>query len=134
MFLSRQRQARLQYLALARKKFTLTLSTMLCGSDLLTAKRARGSRNTFNSMFLSRQRQARLQYLGLARKTFTPTLSTMLCGGDLLTAKRARGSQYTRSNSLRGKDRLEGLKPVAEEWHGKMCVLGVSLVAKLYSI
>ena len=46
---------------------------------------------------------------GLARKKFTLTLSTMLCGGDLLTAKRARGSQYTRSNSLRGKDRLEGL-------------------------
>ena len=51
----------------------------------------------------------------------------ILFGGDLLTAKRARGSQYTRSNSLRGKDRLEGFKPVVEDWHAKMCFIGVSL-------
>ena len=47
-------------------------------------------------------------------------------GGDLLTAKPARGSQYTRNNSLRGRDRLEGLKPVVEDWHAKVCFLGVS--------
>ena len=51
----------------------------------------------------------------------------ILFGGDLLTAKRARGSQYIRSNSLRGKDRLEGFKPVVEDWHAKMCFIGVSL-------
>ena len=50
----------------------------------------------------------------------------VLFGGDQLTAKRARGSQYVRSNSLRGKDRLEGLKPVVEDWHAKVCLLGVS--------
>ena len=49
-----------------------------------------------------------------------------LFGGDLLTAKRAQGSQYTRRNSLCGKDRLEGFKPVVEDWHAKMCLLGVS--------
>ena len=44
----------------------------------------------------------------------------LLFGGDQLTAKRARGSQHVRSNSLRGKDRLEGLKPVVEDWHAKV--------------
>ena len=28
--------------------------------------------------------------------------------------------------TLRGKDRLEGLKPVVEDWHAKVCFLGVS--------
>ena len=51
----------------------------------------------------------------------------VLFGGDLLTAKRARGSQHVRSNSLRGKERLEGMKPVVEDWHAKVCLLGVSL-------
>ena len=46
----------------------------------------------------------------------------VLFGGDQLTAKRARGSQYVRSNSLRGKERLEGLKPVVEDWHTKVLV------------
>ena len=50
----------------------------------------------------------------------------LLFGGDQLTAKRARGSQHVRNNSLRGKDRLEGLKPVVEDWHAKVCLLGIS--------
>ena len=56
----------------------------------------------------------------------------VLFGGDLLTAKRARGSQHIRSNSLRGKERLEGLKPVIEDWHAKVCLLGVSVLALFY--
>lgn len=47
-------------------------------------------------------------------------------GGDQMTAARARGSQRIRSNSERGKDRLEGLQPVVEDWHAKVCLLGVS--------
>ena len=39
----------------------------------------------------------------------------------MLTAKRARGSQHVRSNSTRGLDRLEGLTPVTEDWHTKVC-------------
>ena len=46
-------------------------------------------------------------------------------GGDQMTAARARGSQRVRSNSERGKDRLEGLQPVVEDWHAKVCLLGV---------
>lgn len=46
-------------------------------------------------------------------------------GGDYLTAARARGCQRIRKNSERGKERLQGLKPVCEDWHSKLCVLGV---------
>ncbi len=47
--------------------------------------------------------------------------------GDQLTAKRAREGKNIRRNSERGKDRLEGLQPVCEDWHGKVCLLGVSV-------
>ncbi len=50
----------------------------------------------------------------------------LLFGGDMLTAKRARGGQDIRSNLERGKDRLEGLVPVIEDGHTKVCLLGVS--------
>ena len=43
-----------------------------------------------------------------------------------MTTARARGSQRIRSNSERGKDQLEGLQPVVEDWHAKVCLLGVS--------
>ncbi len=48
-----------------------------------------------------------------------------LFGGDMLTTARARGSKKIRSNSERGKDRLEGLLPVTEDWHAKVCLLSV---------
>jgi L1 cell adhesion molecule like protein len=38
-------------------------------------------------------------------------------GGDQMTASRTRSSQRIRSNSLRGKDRLEGMVPVVKDWH-----------------
>ena len=50
----------------------------------------------------------------------------VLFGGDMLTAKRARGAKQIRCNSVRGMDRLEGLVPVIEDWHGKVCLLSVS--------
>ena len=49
-----------------------------------------------------------------------------LMGGDQLTVARARGSQRIRSNSLRPRDRLEGIVPVCEDWHAKGCLLTVS--------
>ena len=49
----------------------------------------------------------------------------MFVGGDQVTAARARGCQRVRSNSERGRDRLEGLQPVCEDWHAKVCLLGV---------
>lgn len=50
----------------------------------------------------------------------------VLFGGDQLTAVRARGGKNIRSNSERGRDRLQGLIPVIEDWHTKVCLLGVS--------
>lgn len=35
-----------------------------------------------------------------------------------------RGCKGTRSNAVRGKERLDGLIPVAEDWHTKMCLMG----------
>ena len=35
-------------------------------------------------------------------------------------------------NSVRGKDRLEGLEPVVEDWHTKVCLLGVSVYMYMY--
>ena len=45
-----------------------------------------------------------------------------------MTAARVRGSKRVRSNSQRGRDRLEGLIPVVEDWHAKGCLLTVSMI------
>lgn len=49
----------------------------------------------------------------------------ILFGGDQLTAARARGSQRICKNSEGGKERLEGLMPVCEDWHSNLYILGV---------
>ena len=49
----------------------------------------------------------------------------LLFGGDQLTAKRARGGVCIRNNSTNSADRLEGLLPVAEDWHAKVPFLEV---------
>jgi len=53
----------------------------------------------------------------------------ILFGGDQLTAARARGSARTRCDHVSSitsrRDRLEGLLPVAEDWHAKQCLLKV---------
>lgn len=44
----------------------------------------------------------------------------------MLTAKRARGAQHIRENSDRKRHRLEGIIPIIEDWHAKMCLVGLS--------
>ena len=56
------------------------------------------------------------------------TFHKIVFGGDQLTVARARGSQRIRKNSERGRDRLEGLIPACEDWHTKLCLLGVRCV------
>lgn len=51
----------------------------------------------------------------------------VLIGGDQLTAARARSSQRHMANALTPVDRLEGLVPMAEDWHTKASLLGVSI-------
>ena len=44
----------------------------------------------------------------------------------MLSAKRARGAQHIRENSDRKRHCLEGIIPIIEDWHAKMCLVGVS--------
>ncbi len=50
---------------------------------------------------------------------------TTLVGGDYLSVARARGAQVIRSTSELTKDTLNGLLPVAEDWHAKVCLIEV---------
>ena len=50
---------------------------------------------------------------------------TTLVGGDYLTVARARGAQIIRSTSELTEDSLQGLFPVAEDWHAKVCLMEV---------
>ena len=49
----------------------------------------------------------------------------ILVGGDQLTCARVRGGQRIRENSCTGRKRLEGLVPVIEDWHAKVCFMQV---------
>lgn len=51
----------------------------------------------------------------------------IVLGGDQMTAERTRGCKRIRSNSERGKERLEGFTAFVEDWHAKVALLGVSL-------
>lgn len=51
-----------------------------------------------------------------------------LFGGDLLSVVRTRGVQRIRSNSDTRKGKLDGLLPVAEDWHEKLCFMEVCCV------
>ena len=48
-----------------------------------------------------------------------------LVGGDQLTVARIRGAQKIHGNSETSEQRCDGLLPVAEDWHAKMCLLEV---------
>lgn len=52
---------------------------------------------------------------------------TVLLGGDYLSVARAREAQYIRSSSELREDRLDGLLPVAEDWHAKVCLIEASV-------
>ena len=52
-------------------------------------------------------------------------LHHVLFSGDQLIAARTRGAQIICANSEDGVGSLEGLVPEAEDWHTKICLLGV---------
>ncbi len=62
------------------------------------------------------------------------TLHSILIGGDQLTAARARGSKKVMVNAATRAKRLEGIVPVAEDWHTKLNLLGVCLTLEIFSI
>ena len=49
----------------------------------------------------------------------------ILIGGYQLTAARIRGGQGILSNSINGWERGEGLIPIIEDWHTKLCYMKV---------
>ena len=49
----------------------------------------------------------------------------VLLGGDQLTVKRVRSAIAQQSNSEDVRGRLQGLIPVAQDWHAGMCFLQV---------
>ena len=48
-----------------------------------------------------------------------------LVGGDQVTVARIRGAQRIHGNSETSQQRLDGILPLAEDWHAKMCFLEV---------
>ena len=53
-------------------------------------------------------------------------LHPILIGGDQLTAARGRGAKKAKVHADSPTSRLEGLIPVAEDWHTKVTLLQVS--------
>ena len=53
-------------------------------------------------------------------------------GGDQLTVARGRGCQRIRSNCTRGKDQLESMTHVVEDWHANVSMLGVRTFMYMY--
>jgi L1 cell adhesion molecule like protein len=61
-----------------------------------------------------------------------------LVGGDQLTVARMRGAQRIRGNSENSEERFDGVLPVAEDWHAKICFMevmeGCICIETLYNI
>ena len=55
----------------------------------------------------------------------TDILETCLYGGDQLTCARARSAKRHRQDSATPLEKLDGLEPVVEDWHAKMCLFEV---------
>ena len=55
----------------------------------------------------------------------TASMHYLLFGGDQVTVSRVRGCQRIRMNSITPQGTLQGLQPVVEDWHAKMCLLTV---------
>ena len=49
-----------------------------------------------------------------------------LLGGDYLSVARAREVQYIRHSSELEENRLDGMIPVAEDWHANVCLMEVT--------
>lgn len=58
---------------------------------------------------------------------------TIVLGGDQLTAKQVRGSQMIHSNSITSMEQINGLLPVAKDWHMKLCLLEVCSILNIAS-
>lgn len=64
------------------------------------------------------------EVVAVSKAKFSP----VLLGGDQLTAARIRGAKKAKVNEDAPSERLEGIIPVAEDWHTKMNFVGVCLL------
>ena len=62
-----------------------------------------------------------------ATKVDDKKFTMLLVGGDQLTVARICGVQMICGNSETSEQQFEGLLPVAEDWHAKMCFLEVRI-------
>ena len=62
----------------------------------------------------------------------TDQLNSVIFGGDQLTVARARGAQKIQMNTKTSTERLLKLVPAIEDWHSKVCLLGVCNLQCLY--
>jgi L1 cell adhesion molecule like protein len=65
---------------------------------------------------------------GEAVKIFIDNFHYVLFGGDQLTVERAFGAKNSKKNENRALEQLDGLLPVIEDWHAKVCMLKVCLL------
>ena len=59
-------------------------------------------------------------------QVFKASVHPILLGGDQLTAARARGAKKSKVHADSPTMRLDGLVPVAEDWHTKVLLLKVN--------
>ena len=57
---------------------------------------------------------------------WNPIVHPLCMGGDQLTAARMRGARKSKVYEATVTKRLEGLVPVADDWHTKTSIFGVS--------
>lgn len=72
------------------------------------------------------QEELLIPSIGQTVKVPRAKFSPLLFGGDQLTAARIRGAKKAKVSSDLPIERLEGIVPVAEDWHTKMNFMGVS--------
>ena len=60
-------------------------------------------------------------------------LHPILLGGDQLTASRARGAKKAKVNSFESESRLDGLIPMAEDWHTRLNFIEVSVISPIHT-
>lgn len=65
------------------------------------------------------------QYVPTTDET-SDTCHSILLGGDQLSTAMSRRVKAQRKNSTSNMESLEGLEPVCEDWHTKLCMLTVS--------
>ena len=68
---------------------------------------------------------------GVTTQVPKASLHPIIIGGDQLTAARARGAKKAKLHVDSPISRLEGLIPVAEDWHTKVVLLEVSDINRL---